>query len=422
MISFVHLIFIHIGLGLLIQNLTIINSLHAWITLSAGIYFALSDQNSNRCIMIIFYITGSELLWRGFNANINWEFGKYSILIIIFSILWRMGPQRIKNKKGLLYILLLIPSFIVLDDFVRQDVSHAIGGPLCLGFGLLLFQNQIIIKQNIIDYLQTLLLPIISLTSIMIISTLQFGQIDFYASYIYEYTTAGIGPNQASNILGLGILISFLLLLLDDKSRFVYAILFFIFIFQTIISYSRGGFWNAIVSVGIAVIFSLSSKIHIRRFIIIFSLMSSISYFVLLPRLDNITQQSITKRYGDIEFDRRGFIIESELHAFNHNKVFGIGPGESRKYRLRYFDSPKHTHTEYSRLLAEHGIFGIGIIVLLFVLPLMVFKKKNGISRSISLSLAIWSLLFMFHSATRLVAPSIIFSFAMANMDLKRKK
>ena len=51
----------------------------------------------------------------------------------------------------------------------------------------------------------------------------------------------------------------------------------------------------------------------------------------------------------------------------------------------------------------------------------MVFKKKNGISRSISLSLAIWSLLFMFHSATRLVAPSIIFSFAMANMDLNRK-
>ena len=98
MITFAQLIFIHIVLGLLIQNLPIINSLHAWITLMLGIYFAFNDQNSNRCTITIFYITGSELLWRGFKANINWEFGKYSILIIIFSVLWRMGPQRIKIK------------------------------------------------------------------------------------------------------------------------------------------------------------------------------------------------------------------------------------------------------------------------------------------------------------------------------------
>ena len=337
MITFAQLIFIHIVLGLLIQNLPIINSLHAWITLMLGIYFAFNDQNSNRCTITIFYITGSELLWRGFKANINWEFGKYSILIIIFSVLWRMGPQRIKNKIGLIYVLLLIPSFIALEDFIRQDISHAIAGPLCLGFGLLLFQNQTIIKQNIINYLVALLLPIISLISILILSTLQFGQIDFYASYIYEYTTAGIGPNQASNILGLGILISFLLFILDNKSRFIYLVLLFILIFQTIITYSRGGFWNAIISVGIAALFSLISKNDIRKFVITFSFISSIFYFLLLPIIDDLSQQSITTRYGDTEFDRRGSIIESEIHAFRHNKFFGIGPGESRKYQNKIF-------------------------------------------------------------------------------------
>ena len=270
MIPFVQLIFIHIVLGLLIQNLPFINSLHAWITLIAGIYFTLNDQNSNRSIITIFYITGSELLWRGFIANINWEFGKYSILIIIFSVLWRMGLHNIKNKKGLIYVLLLIPSFIALEDFIRQDVSHAIAGPFCLGFGLLLFQNQTITKPNIINYLKAILLPIISLMYIMILSTLQFGQIDFYASYIYEYTTAGIGPNQASNILGLGILVSFLLFMLDNKSRFIYLVLLFVLIFQTVITYSRGGFWNAIISVGIAALLSMISKNDIRKFVIIF--------------------------------------------------------------------------------------------------------------------------------------------------------
>ena len=95
--------------------------------------------------------------------------------------------------------------------------------------------------------------------------------------------------------------------------------------------------------------------------------------------------------------------------------------GESRKYRIKYFNSLKHTHTEYSRLLAEHGIFGIVLILLLISLLIKAFKNTTGISRSISLSLATWSILFMFHSATRLVAPSIIFSFAMANMYIKEK-
>ena len=419
--SLYYLILLHIALGVLIQALPIIGSFHAWITLSIGIYFSLYDKNSNRCIMTIFYITGSELLWRGFKANINWEFGKYSIILIILSVIWRLGPQRIRNKQGIIYILLLIPSFIALEDYVRQDISHAIGGPLCLGFGLLLFQNQITKKENIIKNLLALLFPIISLLSIMILSTLQYGQIDFHASYIYEYTTAGIGPNQASNILGLGILISFLLFLLHDRYRIAYAILCSLFVFQTIISYSRGGFWNAIISVGIVILFTLNTRNNIKRFIFIFSSMCFLSYFILFPKFDEITQQSITKRYGDTDFDRREFIIESELHAFKHHKIFGIGPGESRKYRLRYFESPKHTHTEYSRLLAEHGVFGIGVIILLFILPFKIFKSRVGIARSISLSLATWSLLFMFHSATRLVAPSIIFSFAMTNVEIKKR-
>jgi len=418
--SFIYLIFIHIGLGLFIQILPLIGSLHAWITLLGGIYFTLHDRSSNRCIMVIFYITGSELLWRGFKANVFWEFGKYSIIIIIFFILWRLGLKQLNKKLGLAYILLLIPSFIMLDGFSRQDISHAIGGPICLGFSLLLFQNQIIKKQNLIENLQILLLPIISLLSIMILSTLQFGQIDFFAAYIYEYTTAGIGPNQASNILGLGILISFLLLILDNKFRIVYTILCSVFLLQTILSYSRGGFWNAIISVWIVILFSLTTKNNIRKFIFIFSIVCSLFYFIIFPIVDDLTEQSLTKRYGDTDFTRREFIIASELHAFKHHKIFGIGPGQSRKYRIQNFNSPKHTHTEYTRLLAEHGVFGIAIIILLFILPLRTFMNSIGFARSIGLSLAVWSLLFMFHSATRLVAPCIIFSFAMTNIDIKR--
>ena len=135
-------------------------------------------------------------------------------------------------------------------------------------------------------------------------------------------------------------------------------------------------------------------------------------YFLIFPILDNISRGSIISRFSNADLSSRQEILTTELDAFRENPYFGIGPGQSRKYRLNNYGNYKHSHTEYTRLLAEHGIFGIATLLIILSLTISIIKNKKGFDRSISLTILSWSLLFMIHSATRLAAPCMLFGFA----------
>jgi hypothetical protein len=79
------------------------------------------------------------------------------------------------------------------------------------------------------------------------------------------------------------------------------------------------------------------------------------------------------------------------------------------------FGYPKPTHTEYSRLMAEHGSFGMAVIVLLVIATVSrFFAYRPAVSKGLALGFTVWALLYMAHSATRMVAPSFAFGLAAA--------
>ena len=408
-------------MAIIIQFSSLFVTIHAQLIFLLGLYFSLFDKNTSRIMPVLFYIVGSELLWRGFGANIFWEYAKYSTMIIILISITRVGLNKMKNKVGFYILLLLLPSFLILTEFNRQAVSHSMSGPFLLGVSILFFSNQIITKGILAKQLISLSLPIITLLSLMLISTFKFGEFDVYAAYVKEYTTAGVGPNQASNILGLGVLAIFLLYVIKRNYLFIYLILGLLMLFQTTITHSRGGFWNTLIAISFSIIFLLNRKKDRLKFLAGFITICLGLYFFIFPLLNDLSKGSITNRYADTNLSHRQNIIQTEIRAFNDNPILGIGPGNSRTYRLENFDSKKHTHTEYSRLLSEHGLFGALVIIMLLITVIKSFNKNKDLSRSISLSLSIWSLLFMFHSATRLAAPSIIFGISTANFILNKK-
>ena len=414
-------IFIHIILGLLISSNSLVGTIHAQIVVAVAIYFSLFDKNTDRTVPLILYITGAELLWRGFGANVFWEYGKYSAILLMAINISRFGSKKIKNKIGFLILLLLLPSFVVLNEFERQSIAHAMSGPFCLGIAVIFFSNQIINKEKLILLLTALALPIISLLSIMLISTLQYGEIDVYAAYVKAYTTAGVGPNQASNILGLGVLTFFLLYLVNKENAVIYMTLGLLMLFQTIITHSRGGFWNAFLAVSICITFLFAEKKVRQKFFLGVLSFCLLLYIFVFPIIDDYSKGSISNRYTDTDISHRENIIETELRAFVENPLLGIGPGSSRSFRIENYNSPKHTHTEYTRLLSEHGLFGFFVILLFLIILKSIIRKNNGLARSISLSLIFWSLLFMFHSATRLAAPAIIFGLSTIHFRFSSK-
>ena len=72
--------------------------------------------------------------------------------------------------------------------------------------------------------------------------------------------------------------------------------------------------------------------------------------------------------------------------------------------------------------MSEHGLFGISIILILFFTTIKTFSSNLGLSKGISIAFAIWSLLFMFHSATRLAAPGVIFALSLSRFNLNKKE
>ena len=75
---------------------------------------------------------------------------------------------------------------------------------------------------------------------------------------------------------------------------------------------------------------------------------------------------------GQVEDDittGRVELIETELTAFYHHPITGIGVGKGKEYREENLGIGIASHNELSRLLAEHGILGIICIMYSYICP-----------------------------------------------------
>jgi hypothetical protein len=77
-------------------------------------------------------------------------------------------------------------------------------------------------------------------------------------------------------------------------------------------------------------------------------------------------------------------------------------------------------HTEYSRLLAEHGIFGLWAMFLMAGMSLYVFlKAPNTWARGVILACILWALAEMTHAAMRIAAISFLLALPFALLEKK---
>ena len=166
------LIISHILLALLIRYNPVFSTIHAYLVLFFGLYLVFKDSNANRIIILIGYVIGSELLWRGFAKIVFWEYGKIITLFYLIMIFYRTGLNKNNEKIGIIYVLLLLPSLFAIESFNRTDVSHALLGPILMGVSLTVFSNIKINRSLLLKILTFSLMPIVSLLVITLISTL----------------------------------------------------------------------------------------------------------------------------------------------------------------------------------------------------------------------------------------------------------
>jgi O-antigen ligase len=132
--------------------------------------------------------------------------------------------------------------------------------------------------------------------------------------------------------------------------------------------------------------------------------------------LDRFTQGALAARYKNTQLTNRDHLAAADLEIWLENPVLGVGTGQAAFHRGQILDVEMvASHTEFARLLAEHGIFGIAAGLLLFFMAWSNLRRARSVAAKATVAAALaWAFLFMAGSGMRLVAPSFMFGLSFA--------
>jgi O-antigen ligase len=112
-------------------------------------------------------------------------------------------------------------------------------------------------------------------------------------------------------------------------------------------------------------------------------------------------------------------LFVNHLEGFIDNPFFGVGANGAKELRKKANNAEKASHSEISRLLSEHGIFAIIILIILIFVPL-VFRLQNKRNIFFYAFLAFWFATIN-HSAMRIAAPAFIYALTVLNITHEKR-
>ncbi|MFL0682926.1 MAG: O-antigen ligase family protein [Algoriphagus aquaeductus] len=396
-----------------------------WFYLVVGTSFLTIIRIKNVFPFIIFitYLTSFELLARMSQTSpfIPYELGKYLLCLMLIIGVFKFG---FNSYLGLIMVVLILPSiFFDLSGKVdKQGLIFNLMGPINVGLAIWFFYGKSITKIQLIKLLRISLLPLISVLSSIIFKSPSYDELEFTLGASFA-TSGGGGSNQVSTLLGIGIFISFLFLINKWKitgNRILDFGLFFLFGFQGLLTFSRGGIIGGVLGILVILFFiMLSAESDKRRYKLpklgkIFVL-AAILLMITFQVADNLTGGLLGLRYlGETEGTLAGTkeksidsittgrfnIFMEDLELWEENLVLGVGVGASSY--LRGGSQFYLSHVELSRLLSEHGILGLlYFIILMYLMIRLIKSKKPPMEKGILVALFLIAIYTTFHAAMR---------------------
>jgi hypothetical protein len=403
----------HVMLGVAIRLVPAVAILHAVGCLAVGIFVA-GTRRTRYVAYTIAYLAGSEVLWRLSKTSLFHELAQYEIAAVVLVALVRMRASR-NRWLALGYFLLLLPSAALtigaLDsaDETRQVLSFNLSGPLTLMLCIIFFSNVRLEAADLRKVFWSLIGPVIGIATIAVLSTAAVRDLEF-GRQSNHITAGGFGPNQVSSMLGLAALFA-ILMVLDRTLRWRIRILLLgiagVLAIQSALTFSRAGVLMAMCSIVAASVFLLQNGRARVTIVVVGLVLGLVGNYVVAPRLEEFTHGQIGERYSSLDSDGRTKIASLDLQIFADNPLLGVGPGAATELRIE----GRHiaAHTEYTRMLAEHGCLGALAIVLLVLLGLRTFRQARAIeARALVAALLAWSALFLGINGMRLAAVSFV--------------
>ena len=373
------------------------------------------------------YIASFDVLGRMLKSSpfIPWELSKY--FIIATSLILIVSKKiKVNINSGFFLLLLLIPGFLVREsDLVNiSDMRSYLFGPISMALLVIVLSGYKINKSFFDGTLRMIWLTSIVTLVYVFIKTPDYSGLTFSLSADFE-TTGGFGSNQVSTILGVGMFLSFYAwmnkLCFSGYHSFDGAFIG-LFAYQGFLTFSRGGMVVSILSIFVYYVLfrtpkSFSEIIKNKSlnpfyyFIIALTILISSFGIIQIISNGNITLRYLGETSGTLSGDKiktfntittgRFNIFLADLDLWYENFIFGVGAGGSKFLRGNNLDGIA-PHIEFSRMLAEHGLFGLTFMLVLMVLGIKIYRvNSSDINRAILISIFFIGVASTMHSSFR---------------------
>jgi hypothetical protein len=444
----IFLLIVHLALGFAVKYAAIV------VAYTYAGFFALflydvlvTRDKDNRAGFYCLYLMGMELIYRMVGAPFSWELGKYvSILILIAGLI--AGKRKYVAWNFIFLLILLIPALVLAENSdsvqLRKQIMFNISGPLSLVFSGIYFYMRSFKEETFVTNLKFAFLPAVTIcVALSIVANI--GELEFKSLQSNTAATGGFAANQVSTLLGWFILLGLLLKFNKNKItpfEWLDWVLIFYLLLRAFLTFSRGGVMAAILALaGSIIVLYFSSPLFRKRmkklmpyillgivFLVgVFFIANNITKGMLLFRYrgfsTNEMRAGVEKHEGSM-LTGRDKIMQGDIQAFKENPFWGLGLGNGEAFRAMYFGHHAAAHTEYTRMLSEHGTFGILFMLFgMIILPVIhFFKEKGMVARYFFIAFLIVSMMTMFHAAMRLAMPGVVFGAAFAHILPKPKE
>ena len=424
--KYIFYIIVHLILGALATGIPFITKLISPLLVVVGVYYILKTKdNNNQALFFAAYVCGIDVFLRMTGGSFFNEYAKYTISLFCFlGILFH--PVKGEKIIFIILLLLLVPGIfigLIESNFttdLRKSMMFNLSGEFCLLASCLYTINKRITYSQLINLVYVIGLPILSIVTFVIFKTTDNSALTLGTNSNFA-TSGGFGPNQVSTILGLGTFCFFSLFFLKKSNfieKYLYLILGIVCAFRGVITFSRGGMicGGIMIIVLLAYIFLFSNdKAKFR--VILYGILGFIGFLLFWTYTSFSTEGLIDKRYNNQDaigrvkestLTGREILIETEWNQFLDNPILGVGVGRNKELRFEEIGIQAASHNEISRLLAEHGSFGLIYLIVILSLPFLLWI--NNKQHILLFSFYIFWLLTINHAAMRTAAPAFIYA------------
>jgi Ca2+/Na+ antiporter len=336
-----------------------------------------------------------------------------------------------------IYLMFLVPSIFVasttlsFDANFRTNIAFVLSGPVCLGIAALFCYDKKVSSKQLNTVLLFILLPVIVHVSYNMFYTPDIKEI-ITGTASNTKASGGFGANQVATVFGFGMFILAVRFFVKSPTlplKILNISLFAVITFRALVTLSRGGVYAAIIAL-IAFLVIYYGYINRRKRNELIMLFGLFCFGVFAIWLYTSTQTSgmLDKRYAnedslgrektDVTTGRGGLFI-NEIEGFISSPFFGIGSSRAKDQRIEATGQGVISHNEISRTLAEHGFFGVIIIVILIFKPLY-YRSQNRSNVYFYAFLCLWFATIN-HSSMRIAAPAFIYALALLNITYEKR-